>query len=133
MTAPGTPKLLIAFPQVFVRDVTRSCAFYRDKLGFTVSYIYGTPPFYALVGRGGAMLNLRHIDGAVFAEGVRGRDDLLAANIVVENVEALFREFQTSGAPFHQTLRKQPWDAQDFSVKDPDDNLILFASRNDAK
>ena len=126
----NAPKLVIAFPQVFVRDVSASCAFYRDKLGFAVTYCYGSPPFYALVERGGAALNLRHVDGPVFHEGVRGRDELLAANIVVENVKELFREVQKAGVALHQTLRKEPWGAEDFVVADPDGNLILFASRN---
>jgi hypothetical protein len=33
------------FPQVFVRDVTLSVAWYRDVLGCHLDYVYGSPPF----------------------------------------------------------------------------------------
>src|SRR5262249_36161241 len=45
-TAPQ-PVLLHAEPQLFVRNIAVSCDFYRDKLGFSVLFTYGEPPFYA--------------------------------------------------------------------------------------
>ena len=36
-------------------------------------------------------------------------------------------EFQAAGVPFFQTLRREPWGAKTFIVKDPDGNLLLFA------
>jgi uncharacterized glyoxalase superfamily protein PhnB len=56
---------------------------------------------------------------------------LLAALIAVEHVEALYREYQSRGLAFHQSLKTQPWGAQDFVVSDPDGNLIGFSSRTD--
>jgi uncharacterized glyoxalase superfamily protein PhnB len=44
-----------------------------------------------------------------------------------EEIEQLFREFQAAGVTFFQALRKEPWGAQTFIVKDPDGNLLLFA------
>jgi hypothetical protein len=29
---------------------------------------------------------------------------------------------------FHQTLKQRPWGARNFIVRDPDGNLLLFAS-----
>ncbi len=37
--------------QLFVADVRASCDFYTEKLGFTVAFVYGDPPFYAQVTR----------------------------------------------------------------------------------
>jgi len=45
----------------------------------------------------------------------------------VDDVKQLFLEFQAAGVPFHQTLRKEPWGATTFIVRDPDGNLLLFA------
>ncbi|MGD0506846.1 MAG: VOC family protein, partial [Terriglobales bacterium] len=42
-------------------------------------------------------------------------------------IKLLFLEFQSAGVAFHQTLKKQPWGAKNFVVKDPDGNLLLFA------
>ncbi len=126
-------KLEVAMPQVFVRDITASSEFYRDKLGFTIVFTFGSPPFYGLMQRDNAVLNLRCIGQPVFVEGVRARNDLLAANIVVSNLKALYLEYQAAGVEFRQPMRKQPWGAEDFSVEDPDGNLLLFASRNDER
>ena len=51
-----------AEPQLFVSDI-RSCDFFTGELGFAVAFTYGEPPFYAQIVRGGARLNLRHVDG----------------------------------------------------------------------
>ncbi len=44
-----------------------------------------------------------------------------------DEIKLLFLEFRSTGVAFHQTLKKQPWDAKNFIVKDPDGNLLLFA------
>ena len=38
-----------AEPQLFVADIKASCDFFTGKLGFTVIFTYGEPPFYAQV------------------------------------------------------------------------------------
>ena len=35
--------------QLFVVDIHASCDFYTQKLGFTVLFVYGDPPFYGQV------------------------------------------------------------------------------------
>ena len=127
-TASHTAKPLLAFaePQLFVSDIDAACAFYEQKLGFRTRFTYGEPPFYAQIIRDGARLNLRHVDKPPLA--ANSTDDLLAATIVVDNIKALFLEYQAATAPFHQTLRAEPWGARTFIVKDPDANLICFAT-----
>jgi uncharacterized glyoxalase superfamily protein PhnB len=44
-----------------------------------------------------------------------------------EEIKLLSLEFQSAGVTFQQTLKKQPWGAKNFIVKDPDGNLLLFA------
>lgn len=128
--ASVTAKLLGAMPQVFVRNVAESCNFYTGKLGFGIDFTYGSPPFYAIVKRDGAVLNLRHVDAPVFDEHARERNDILAANITVKNVKLLYLEYQANNVVFCQPLCRQPWGAQDFIVEDIDQNRLLFASRN---
>lgn len=120
------PQLLGAHPQLFVLDVEASCGFFVAKLGFTVRFKYGRPVFYALVQRDSACLNLRYVHTPVLN---RETDrDLLSASIPVGNVKALYSEYQSVDAPMHQRLKKQPWGTEDFIVRDPDGNLIHFAS-----
>lgn len=117
-------------PQLFVADIQASCDFYTDKLGFTVDFIYGEPPFYAQVTRDSAHLSLRHVDEPVFANNVREREHLLSASITVasaDEIKQLYSSYQATDVPFHQPLKTEPWGAITFVVEDPDGNLILFA------
>jgi catechol 2,3-dioxygenase-like lactoylglutathione lyase family enzyme len=124
------PILTSIAAHLFVRDLQASTDFFTAKLGFTVDFVYGDPPFYAQVSRDHASLALRHVDVPVFAEGVREREDLVVASITLasaDEIKQLFLTYQAASAPFHQLLRKEPWGAKTFIVKDPDGNLILFA------
>jgi catechol 2,3-dioxygenase-like lactoylglutathione lyase family enzyme len=122
--------LIAAEPQLYVRDIAASCEFYTQMLGFAVAFTYGEPPFYAQVFRGGARLNLRHVDEPVIAAR-RDADQLLAASITLEDAKPLFLEYQEAGVELVQPLRTEPWGAKTFIVRDPDGNLLLFAGRGD--
>jgi catechol 2,3-dioxygenase-like lactoylglutathione lyase family enzyme len=127
---PSKATIVCAEPQLFVTDIERSCQFFRDKLGFTLVFSYGDPPYYAQVGRDAARLNLRCVEGPVIESTVRNREELLSVSMTVataDEIKLLFLEFQSAGVTFHQTLKKQPWGAKNFIVKDPDGNLLLFA------
>jgi len=126
----STSTLLDAEPQLFVADVNAACAFYTDKLGFSVAFTYGEPPFYGQVSRGGARLNLRFLSEPAIDPELQNREHLLSASITVDVVEPLFLEFQSAGVEFQQPLRLEPWGAWTFVVSDPDGNLILFAGSN---
>jgi uncharacterized glyoxalase superfamily protein PhnB len=119
-----------AEPQLFVADIGTSCEFFTGKLGFVTAFTYGEPPFYAQVKRDGARINLRCVAQPVMDAELRAREQLLSASLTVatpEEIKALFLEFQAAGATFFQTLKREPWGARDFIVKDPDGNLLLFA------
>lgn len=123
------PVLLAAEPQLFVADVTAACAFFTGKLGFAVAFTYGEPPFYGQVFRDGARLNLRCVSQPVIDPQRRNKEDLLSASITLDDAKPLFLEYQAAGVTFHQSLRTEPWGARTFIVRDPDNNLLLFAGR----
>jgi catechol 2,3-dioxygenase-like lactoylglutathione lyase family enzyme len=135
-SSPSKATIVCAEPQLLVTDIKRSCEFFREKLGFSVVFSYGEPPYYAQVGRDGARVNLRYVEGLRRVGGpaiestVRDREELLSASLTVaaaDEIKLLFLEFQSAGVTFHQTLKKQPWGGRNFVVKDPDGNLLLFA------
>jgi catechol 2,3-dioxygenase-like lactoylglutathione lyase family enzyme len=115
---------------LYVRDLKTSTDFFTTKLGFTIDFIYGDPPFYGQVSRDNAKLALRYMDESFFAEDIRQREGLLSASITVataDEIKRLFLSYQSAGTPLAQSLRTEPWQAKTFVVKDPDGNLILFA------
>lgn len=132
--APSKVTIVAAEPQLLVTDMNRSCKFFVEKLGFSLVFSYGDPPYYAQVGRDAARLNLRCVEASSIGRTIRDHEELLAASMTVataDEIKLLFLEFQSSGAAFHQKLKKQPWGAKNFIVKDPDGNLLLFAGPGD--
>jgi catechol 2,3-dioxygenase-like lactoylglutathione lyase family enzyme len=129
-SSPSKATIVSAEPQLFVTDIQKSCKFFCKKLGFSVVFSYGKPPYYAQVGRDAARLNLRCVERPVIESMVRDREELLSVSMTVataDEIKLLFLEFQSSGVAFRQTLKKQPWGAKNFIVEDPDGNLLLFA------
>ncbi|HXE36776.1 MAG TPA: VOC family protein [Verrucomicrobiae bacterium] len=129
-SSPSKARIVSAEPQLLVTDIKRSCKFFQEKLGFSLVFSYGDPPYYAQIRRDAASLNLRCVEGPVIESAVRDREELLSASMTVataDEIKLLFLEFQSAGVAFSQTLKKQPWGARNFIVKDPDGNLLLFA------
>jgi catechol 2,3-dioxygenase-like lactoylglutathione lyase family enzyme len=125
--APASPQIKSAKPVLSVTNVQASADFFRDKLGFTIDFLHGRPPFYGSVSRGGACLHLRFVHEPVFKHGVREKEQLLSAFLDVDNIKGLFAEFKAAGVAFAQPLRKEPWGSSAFVVLDPDGNRICFA------
>ena len=124
------PILTSVAAHLYVRDLKVSTEFFTTKLGFTIDFVYGDPPFYGQVSRDNARLALRWMDESVFAGDIREREGLLSASITLasaEEIKQLFLAYQAAEVALHQPLRNEPWGAKTFVVKDPDGNLILFA------
>jgi len=125
------PILTSVAAHLYVRDLKASTDFFTTKLGFTIDFVYGDPPFYGQVSRDNARLALRYMDERFFAVDIRQREDLLSASITLgsaEEIKQLYLTCQAADVPIHQPLRNEPWQAETFVVKDPDGNLILFAA-----
>jgi len=125
---PGLPTLKNVVPILFVRDVTRSAAFFEDKLGFKTDFLYGSPPFYGAVSRDDVCLHLRCVREPTFAQLAASEKSLILATIEVANVQGLFEEFKTRQVEFPQALAKQAWGGTDFYVRDPDGNVFSFVT-----
>jgi uncharacterized glyoxalase superfamily protein PhnB len=123
---PDNPIMAAAVPVLFVRDVTAAAAFYGGTLGFNIDFLHGKPPFYGSVSRDRARLHLRFVHQTNFRELAAREGSLILAMIEVENVKALFQEYEARGVDFAQRLVRQPWGGLDFHVRDLDGNVISF-------
>jgi uncharacterized glyoxalase superfamily protein PhnB len=117
-----------ATPILFVSDVPRAAAFFRDQLGFEVDFLHGAPPFYGSVSRGDACLHLRLVHQTWFAERSASEESLILATIEVSDVKALYEEFAARGVAFVQPLMRQSWGGTDFQVSDLDGNAFSFVT-----
>ncbi len=89
-----------AEPQLFVADIKASLDFFTGRLGFSIAFSHGEPPFYAQVTRDGARLNLRCVERPVIDPDLRDREEWLSAALTVATsaeIKALFLEFQAAG------------------------------------
>ena len=126
----AAPILSAVEAELFVADIKASCAYFTEKIGFSVVFTYGEPPFYGQVRRDNARLNLRMVCEPVFVGDIREREELLAASMTVDSaaeIKQLFLSYQAAGVDFFRPLKQEPWGARTFIVRDPDGNLLLFA------
>jgi catechol 2,3-dioxygenase-like lactoylglutathione lyase family enzyme len=115
-------------PILLVRDVPASAAYWRDRLGFAVDFLHGSPPFYGAVSRDGVCLHLRCVHEPPFAAAAAREEQLIAASIAVDDVRALFEELDGRGAEIAQPPVRQDWGGTDFHVRDPDGNVVSFVT-----
>jgi uncharacterized glyoxalase superfamily protein PhnB len=123
---PATAGPVFAMPMLYVADVRRAAAHWREVLGFE-PFLEGDPPFYAEVRRGGASLALRHTHRPVWDAKARADEELLwQASVGVRGVKALYLEYVAAGATIALPLRREPWGAWDFAIEDLDGNQVGF-------
>jgi catechol 2,3-dioxygenase-like lactoylglutathione lyase family enzyme len=115
-------------PILFVRDVPASAAFFQQKLGFEIDFLYGEPPYYGSVSRDAVCLHLRFVHRPNFIELAAREVSLILASIEVSDVRSLFEEFSARGVAFSQIPTQQPWGGTDLHVRDPDGNVISFVT-----
>ena len=114
-------------PQLLVDNLERSIAYYRDRLGFELDFIY--EGFYASVSRDGFAIHLKCAPKTGADRGQRQDNEHLDAFIAVTGVRELFGELQTRGARVIKPLEEQPWNCIDFYVEDPDGHVLCFSER----
>ena len=111
-------------PVLPVRDVVEAVRYYAERLGFRPLFQDDPDaPRYAGVGRGGVILHLQWHDPADFREAV----DTLMLRFVIDDVDALFREYADKGV-FHErtALRDTEWGTREFAFYDLDSNGLTF-------
>jgi uncharacterized glyoxalase superfamily protein PhnB len=101
-----------------VRDLAPSVAHYRDVLGFTVTFQYGEPAFYACLCRDEVAIHLRTGTGWTPGNG--------AIAVFVKDVDALYAELIARGAKVLKPPQDYDYGMRDFDVADPDGNQLTF-------
>src|SRR5712671_5015061 len=106
------PEILSVSPFFIVQDVTAAFSFYRDQLGFEVTFQHPTDdPFFGIVQRGGAMIMLKCVGVDPLPNHKRHAWARWDAYHYVPDPDALAAEFVARGVAFSEPL------------KDTEDNL----------
>lgn len=130
MTAPATrAKLGSIAPCFIVRDVVPSIAFYRDRLGFELTFL-GPPhnPYFAMLKRDGVCLMLKAIAPDVQPTPNPSRHQWARwdAYIYTPDPDALAEEFASRGVSFREPLGVNSDNLRGFEVMDADGYVLYF-------
>lgn len=101
---------------LYVKDFARSLAYYRDVLGFGGDFVWGDPPFYAVLCLGDAAVHLN----------ARAPAATSVVCIFCTGVDALHAELAARGAHIKHAPQDEPYGMREFQVTDPDGHLLAF-------
>ena len=111
-----SPRLVAAIPKLASLDIERSLAFF-EQLGFKR---VGSYPDYGIIERDGVQIHFWLCTDARIPKET-------ACRITVAGIEQLFETFSAKGV-IHPNghLALKPWGVWEFSISDPDGNLVTF-------
>ena len=116
-----------AAPVFIVKDVTVALSFYRDRLGYEVTFQQPPEdPFFGIVQRGGAMIMLKSVGIEPLPNHRRHEWVRLDAYHYVPDPDALAAEFKSRGVVFSEPLKDTDDGLRGFEVKDPDGHVLFF-------
>ena len=115
-------------PFFIVGDVDCTIAFYRDQLGFAVTFKDPeTLPFFAIVLRDGAQLFFKSSAGVPPVPNVMRHPSLRwDAYVHTSDPDGLAAELLRRGAEFSSPLQDTPDGLRGFEITDPDGHVLFF-------
>ena len=122
-------------PFFIVRDVPVALSFYRDRLGFEVTFQGPAPNdvFFGIVERGAAMIMLKNVGVDPvpnYTRDVKRGWARWDAYMNVPDPDALAAEFSSRGIEFWQPLQDDDDGLRGFAVEDADGYILFFGRPN---
>ena len=118
--AEERPMMIGAATVFIVSDIAKSIEYYRDALGFEVTFQYGKPTFYACLCRDEIDL---HLLAAHETEQLPGHGGIC---VFVTDVDGVYAELAGRGAKVLKPPQNYDYGMRDFDVVDPDGNHLTF-------
>lgn len=104
-----------------VLDLKRSTDYYTSVLGFEADF---EVPGWSFLSRGSFRVMLGECTDAI-PPGELG-DHSYYGYVTVADVDALYAEYQQSGAQFTQPLASKPWGMREFGIRTVDGHRLMF-------
>ena len=122
-------------PCFVVRDVPSTLAYYRDHLGFEITFQGPEPSdiFFGIVQRGGAMIMFKAIGVEPIPNYTRDIKQGHApwdAYIHTPDPDALAAEFASRKVPFFRPIHNNSDNLRGFEIQDPNGYVIYFGRPN---
>ncbi|MGH7586585.1 MAG: VOC family protein [Gemmatimonadales bacterium] len=118
-------------PFFIVRHVPQALAFYRDRLGFEITFQGPAPDdiFFGIVRRGGAQILLKAVGVEPQPNPTRDVKEGIArwdAYVDVPDPDALAAEFASRAVPFVEPLADTDDGLRGFALEDADGYVLFF-------
>jgi catechol 2,3-dioxygenase-like lactoylglutathione lyase family enzyme len=118
-------------PFFIVNDVPTSLSFYRDRLGFEITFQGPEPDdiFFGIVRRGGAQILLKAVGVAPVPNYTRDIKQGIArwdAFVIVPDPDKLAAEFASRNVEFFRPLKDTDEGLRGFEIEDADGYLLFF-------
>lgn len=124
MTRPAVPGISPCF---IVKDVSAATSFYRDMLGFDITYQQpNQDPFFAIVCRDGAMIFVKSVGVEPLPNCKRHPWARWDAYLYVPDPDALATEFLSRGVVFSVPLKDTDDGLRGFEIEDADGYILFF-------
>jgi catechol 2,3-dioxygenase-like lactoylglutathione lyase family enzyme len=116
----GHPMMVGSATVLVVGDLAKSLEYYRNALGFDVTFQYGSPAFYACLCRDEVAV---HLIAAHETKRLPGHG---AVCVFVKDVDAVHAELAGRGAKVVKPPQNYDYGMRDFDVVDLDGNQLVF-------
>jgi catechol 2,3-dioxygenase-like lactoylglutathione lyase family enzyme len=114
-------------PLFIVKNATTSLSFYRDRLGFEVTFQEpADDPFFGIVNRDRAMIMLKDVDVDPLPNHKRNPMARWDAYVYVPDPDALAAEFSSRDVEFSKPLKDTHDGLRGFELQDPDGHVLFF-------
>lgn len=114
-------------PFFIVSDAPSALSFYRDRLGFEITFQEpAEEPFFVIVRRGGAMIMLKDVGVDPLPNYKRESAARWDAYLYVPDPDALAAEFTSRSVEFSEPLKDTHDGLRGFELKDADGYVLFF-------
>ena len=121
------PEISGIAPFFIVRNVPASLSFYRDRLGFEITFQGPADDiFFGIVQRGGAMIMFKAVGVDPLPNPVREPGARWDAYLDVPDPDALAAEFSSRDVEFSEPLKDTHDGLRGFELKDIDGYVLFF-------
>jgi catechol 2,3-dioxygenase-like lactoylglutathione lyase family enzyme len=119
-------------PFFIVRNVPAALAFYRDRLGFEITFQgpFDDDIFFGIVQRGRAMIMFKDVGVEPLPNYRREPGARWDAYIYVPDPDALAAEFASRNVEFSEPLKNNHDDLRGFEIMDADGYVLFFGRPN---
>jgi catechol 2,3-dioxygenase-like lactoylglutathione lyase family enzyme len=114
-------------PFFIVRDTPSALSFYRDRLGFEITFQEpADEPFFGIVRRGGAMIMLKDVGVDPLPNDKREPAARWDAYLHVPDPDALAAEYASREVEFSKPLKDTHDGLRGFELRDADGYVLFF-------